>query len=152
MELNQWDEVDTKTWVGVVGNSGTSAEVNGTSAGIHLHMEIFIGNRYWTNKKPEEIGSDQPRQRYSILQQEIMNLFHFNDFDKSQDNAVDEITATDTQNDNIIDIANTENVDRTTQQLQQNKKTDSEIKHEKSATKQAQSETQMKLTKTKSNN
>ena len=40
--------------IGAVGNTGTSEE--GTDGGAHLHMEVYVGERYWSLRTPEELG------------------------------------------------------------------------------------------------
>jgi len=72
-ELNVYDMVGMDKVIGFVGNSGTSGEVeHNNGKEVHLHFEIFVGERYWTPKKDWEIGKMQDIARYQELQETII--------------------------------------------------------------------------------
>ncbi|MCI0560974.1 MAG: M23 family metallopeptidase, partial [Nitrososphaera sp.] len=74
-ELKAYDVVGVDKVIGFVGNSGTSGEVeNKKGKEVHLHFEIFIGDRYWTPKGEGEIGKMQDMARYQKLQEIILKL------------------------------------------------------------------------------
>jgi hypothetical protein len=74
-DLNVYDGVDINKVIGYVGNSGTSGEVEHNKwKEVHLHFEIFIGDRYWTPKKDLEIGRAQNVARYQELQETVLRL------------------------------------------------------------------------------
>ena len=53
--------------VGYVGNSGTSQEGISTTREVHLHLEIYVGEDYWTPREPGEVGRRLPRERDRLL-------------------------------------------------------------------------------------
>ncbi|MAF12495.1 hypothetical protein CMK11_18775 [Candidatus Poribacteria bacterium] len=53
--------------IGAVGNTGTSEE--GTDGGAHLHMEVYVGERYWSPREPEELGHVPPSARRRELRE-----------------------------------------------------------------------------------
>lgn len=74
-QLKVYDVVGVDHVIGFVGNSGTSGEVeHSKSKEVHLHFEIFVGDRYWTPKKDWEIGKMQDMARYQELQESIIKL------------------------------------------------------------------------------
>lgn len=74
-ELEVYEVVNEERVIGFVGNSGTSGEVeNNKGKEVHLHFEIFIGDRYWTPKEAWEIGKMQNVTRYQELQETIIKL------------------------------------------------------------------------------
>jgi len=73
-ELSVNDIVETTTMLGQIGNSGTSGEVeNKPGKENHLHLELFVGDMYWTPKTPDEIGTKQAASRYGQLQKMILD-------------------------------------------------------------------------------
>ena len=64
-ELHVGEYVGSGRRIGAAGNTGTSDE--GSTAGVHLHLEIYVGDEYWTPREPHERGHVQAPARRTEL-------------------------------------------------------------------------------------
>ncbi len=64
-ELHVGEYVSSDRQIGATGNTGTSDE--GSTAGVHLHLEIYVGDEYWTPREPHERGHVQAPARRTEL-------------------------------------------------------------------------------------
>lgn len=71
--LTLGEYVSSDRQVGSVGNTGTSEE--GTEGGAHLHLEIYIGDEYWTPREPRERGHVQAPARRLELRDATLRAF-----------------------------------------------------------------------------
>ena len=71
--VNLGEYVSSDRQIGAVGNSGTSDE--GDDGGAHLHLEVYVGDEYWTPREPRERGHAQAPARRRELRRATLHAF-----------------------------------------------------------------------------
>ncbi|MEO2006788.1 MAG: M23 family metallopeptidase [Candidatus Poribacteria bacterium] len=71
--VNLGEYVSSDRQIGAVGNSGTSDE--GDDGGAHLHLEVYVGDEYWTPREPRERGYVQAAARRRELRETTLSAF-----------------------------------------------------------------------------
>jgi murein DD-endopeptidase MepM/ murein hydrolase activator NlpD len=69
------DFVGVEQAIGRVGNSGTSQEGISDTEEMHLHLEIYIGDEYWSPRELDEVGQTFAEGRTLALRRETLSAF-----------------------------------------------------------------------------